>query len=82
MLSRALPVPKLAGPRPRPRTSIAFKVSHDSLVGGGCRERLDGALHTIVFAIALLRSNPVVVGPPWIETLQAHAECCMDGLGS
>src|SRR2546422_9123172 len=47
---------------------------HDSLARRGCGERADGALHTVARPIALLRGDPVVVGRPWLEVIETHAE--------
>src|SRR5882672_1844936 len=56
------------------RTATAFRVSHQSFTGRGGGELLDGALHPIALATALLRADPVVVGRSWLEALDAHAE--------
>src|SRR5258708_9994491 len=55
-------------------TSVAFRVRHYPLAWRGCGELPDGALHAVALAAALLRGNRVVVGRPWLEALEAHAE--------
>src|SRR5258707_15638647 len=54
------------------------RVSHDTLAGAGCGERLDRAFHPIVLAVALLRGNLVVIGRLCLQTRHAHAK---NGIG-
>src|SRR5436309_14036087 len=51
-----------------------WRVSYDSLAGGGCGELLNSAFHTITLIVAIRRPHLVVIRRVRLQIGHAHAE--------